>query len=89
MSKITCYYCGGKHSYEKCYKYPKGTGYTQSDMNGTYFEQPEKPTIIDKNNFSEHINFWRILTQWLDNYEELATKIHGLENRVEKLEDKK
>ena len=66
-----------------------GDTFTQSDMNGTFFEQPEKPTIIDKNNFSEHINFWRILTQWLDNYEELATKIHGLENRVEKLEDKK
>ena len=71
-----CGWCGGFHLTRYCPEYT-GTG------------QPEKPTIKDKNNFSEHINFWRILTQWLDNYEELVTKIHGLEKRVEKLEGKK
>ena len=66
-----------------------GDTFTQSDMNGTYFEQPKKPTIIDKNNFSEHINFWLILTQFVDQHEAMQKQIDALDKRVEKLEGKK
>ena len=60
-----------------------GDTFTQSDMNGTYFEQPDKPVI--KDNFAG----WTVVTQIVDQYEQILEEIDKLKKRIKELEGKK
>lgn len=46
------------------------------------YKQPDKPSFREKNDFSEHIDFWRVITQFVDQYEELSKEIEKLKTDV-------